>query len=106
MIAAADIERYADAIAGRFTPRRVILFGSYAYGTPTPDSDVDLLVVMPYRGPSQDVVTRIRQAVPAHFPLDLIVRSPAEIRRRIAGNDFFLAEIMNKGLVLYDTNHL
>src|SRR6266571_7050671 len=41
------IRRYARAIAERFQPEKIILFGSYAYGTPTPDSDVDLLVVMP-----------------------------------------------------------
>ena len=41
------IRRYARAIADEFQPDKIILFGSYAYGTPNEDSDVDLLVIMP-----------------------------------------------------------
>ena len=47
MIAMQEIQRYCDAIAAVFKPQRIILFGSHAYGNPTPDSDVDLLVVIP-----------------------------------------------------------
>lgn len=43
------IRRYTRAIAAEFSPDKIILFGSYAYGTPHEDSDVDILVVMPAR---------------------------------------------------------
>jgi predicted nucleotidyltransferase len=104
MVDAADILKFVDAVAAKFRPQRIVLFGSYAYGTPTPDSDVDVLVVMNYRGSSQHKSTAIRIGTDASFPMDLIVRSEAEIKRRIAWDDFFLKEITEKGLVLYEAN--
>jgi predicted nucleotidyltransferase len=101
MISADSILQFVDDVVCKFRPERVVLFGSYAYGNPTADSDVDVLVVMPYRGRSQPAATRIRLAVDAPFPMDLLVRSPAEMKRRIAQNDFFLEEVRDKGLVLY-----
>ena len=105
MIARQAIQKFAVEVARRFKPARIILFGSYAYGTPTPDSDVDLLVVMPCKGRSLDAALKVRLAVPSDFPLDLIVRKPAELRRRLALGDFFLREIVDKGIVLYDGAH-
>jgi predicted nucleotidyltransferase len=101
MVDIADIFRFVDGIEEKIRPRRVVLFGSYAYGVPTEDSDVDLLVVKNYRGSSHLQSVKIRTALPHLFPMDLLVRSDAEIKRRIGWNDFFLQEIMEKGLVLY-----
>src|SRR5271170_504509 len=73
------IRRYARAIAEEFQPDKIILFGSYAYGTPNEDSDVDLLVIMPaYNQRTQAV--RIMYRLTAPFPLDLIVRTPKEMK--------------------------
>jgi predicted nucleotidyltransferase len=95
------IRRYTRAIAERFHPDRIILFGSYAYGTPHEDSDVDLLVVMPcYRQGS--MAYKIRLALSAPFPMDLIVRTPQEISRRLADGDLFHTEIVPRGKVLYE----
>jgi predicted nucleotidyltransferase len=97
----AAIRRFARAIAERFAPERIILFGSYAYGTPHEDSDVDLLVVMPaYDEINQSI--RIILAFDPVFPLDLIVRTPERLRRRLAEGDSFLQEITTKGIVLYE----
>ncbi len=90
-------------IVERFEPQRIILFGSLAYGTPHPDSDVDLLVVMPTRN-AVSTACRIRLAVDHPFPLDLLVRSPDDIRVRLAEGDSFLAEIVTRGLVLYENS--
>ena len=46
----AEIQKLCEQISRDFRPERIILFGSHAYGSPTPDSDVDLLVVMPFEG--------------------------------------------------------
>jgi predicted nucleotidyltransferase len=105
MISRHIIRRFAKEVARRFKPVRIILFGSYAYGRPTPDSDVDLLVVMPCKGRSLDAALDVRRAVEAGFPLDLIVRTPAEVRRRLALGDFFLREVVDKGVVLYESAH-
>ena len=105
MVTRRQIRRYAREIAREFRPRRIVLFGSYAYGKPTRDSDVDLLVIMPHRGRSVDKATEIRLRLRAPFPMDLMVRSPQRIRQRLAWGDCFIQEIMEKGAVLYEASH-
>jgi predicted nucleotidyltransferase len=95
------IRRYARAIAEAFDPDKIILFGSFAYGTPHEDSDVDLLVVMPARN-QLDQAYRIRRAVRAPFPMDLIVRTPAKLRRRLKEGESFLTEVLSRGKVLHE----
>lgn len=95
------IRRYVRGLAERFKPDKVILFGSYAYGNPTPDSDVDLLVVMPARN-ELDQALRIDEALDRGFALDLIVRAPRNLERRLRWGDFFLQEIVGRGKVLYE----
>jgi predicted nucleotidyltransferase len=95
------IRRYARAIAERFQPDKIILFGSYAYGTPNEDSDVDLLVVMPARYTGGKVY-KIRLAFSAPFEMDLIVRTPEDLRRRLEDGDLFHTEIVTRGKVLYE----
>lgn len=97
----AAIRRYVDRMVERFRPDKVILFGSHAYGQPHPDSDVDLLVVMPAKNEVNQAL-RIRLTVPAPFAMDLIVRTPETLARRLAWNDWFLREIVEKGVVLHD----
>ena len=104
MITREDIQATCDDIVREFAPLQVILFGSYAYGTPTEDSDVDLLVVMEIpesdmRRQAIDIVRRI----PRRFSMDLLVRSPAEIAYRVSHNDWFLREITERGHVLYES---
>lgn len=95
------IRRYARAIAEEFQPDKIILFGSYAYGTPNKDSDVDLLVVMPCRD-AHSLAVRIRWRLTSPFPLDLIIRTPKEMEWRLAEGESFLTTIMSQGKVLYE----
>lgn len=99
----AAIRRFARQVAELFQPEKIILFGSHAYGTPHADSDVDILVVMPARN-QLDQALRISLAVQAPFPLDLIVRTPHNMRWRLAEGDSFLREIVSKGKVLYEAH--
>jgi predicted nucleotidyltransferase len=98
------IRRFARQVAERFKPDRIILFGSHAYGTPHADSDVDILVVMPARN-QHDQAARIRGAVPAPFPMDLIVRTPRSLAWRLAEGESFHTEIMTRGMVLYEKSN-
>ena len=98
-----EVQEFVNRVVRRFRPAAVILFGSHAYGRPTADSDVDLMVVMPHRGPSSRTATKIRLACPRTFPMDLIVRSPAEVRRGLRVGDPFLREIISKGIVLHES---
>lgn len=100
-----QIRAFTRRIAERFHPEKVILFGSYAYGKPTYDSDVDLLVIMNTRLREVDQAVQIRSAFDAPFPLDLMVRRPQTIRHRIALGDYFLEEITSQGKVLYESSH-
>src|SRR6516225_6703808 len=95
------IRRYARRIAERFHPDKIILFGSYAYGQPHEDSDVDLLVIMPARN-QHDMAVKIRWELPAPFPMDLLVRTPASVRWRLEEAESFLTEILTRGKVLYE----
>src|ERR1700691_3754358 len=76
----AAIRRFARRIAERFQPDKIILFGSYAYGTPHNESDVDLLVIMRTRN-AIDQSIRIISAFERQFSLDLIVRTPWQVER-------------------------
>jgi predicted nucleotidyltransferase len=95
------IRQYALEIAERYSPDKIILFGSHAYGTPNADSDVDILVVMPARN-ELDQAVKIRRAVKRNFALDLIVRTPKNLAWRTREGDWFLREIVNRGMVLYE----
>jgi predicted nucleotidyltransferase len=97
----AAIRRFARQVAKRFRPEKIVLFGSYAWGTPHAESDVDILVVMPARN-QHDQAVRIRCDVLAPFAMDLLVRTPANLKWRLAEGDSFHTEIMTKGKVLYE----
>ena len=98
------IRRFARQVAERFGPEKIILFGSYAYGTPHEDSDVDILVIMPCRN-EIDQRIKIRWEVPRRFPMDLLVRTPKDLARRLADGDLFHTEIVTKGKVLYEAGN-
>jgi len=102
MVTRKEIQAVCDDIVREFTPLQVILFGSYAYGMPTEDSDVDLLVVMDIpKSEFRNKAIEIRQRISYHFGLDLLVRSPEEIAYRVSYNDWFLREITEKGELLH-----
>ncbi len=98
-----EIRAYARRIVEKFNPEKIILFGSYGYGKPSEDSDVDLLVVMKTRRRELKMIVEVRRAcAPAPFPLDLLVRRPEVLARRIKEGDWFLEEIVERGKVLYE----
>jgi len=81
------------------------LYGSHAYGNPSTDSDIDMLVVLPFEGKAVRKAIEIRNTVHAELPLDLLVRTPEQLADRIAQNDWFFREIVEKGHTLYEDNH-
>ena len=104
MVSRQEIQATCNDIVREFAPLQVILFGSYGYGTPTENSDVDLLVVMAIpESETRRQAAEIRRRIPHRFPMDLLVRSPEEIAYRLSYNDWFLREITEKGEVLYGT---
>jgi predicted nucleotidyltransferase len=102
MVSNEAIQALVRQIAERFRPERIILFGSYAYGQPDPDSDVDLLVVMDTPLKEVEQAIRICQEIECHFGLDLIVKRPAVVAGRLALGDTFLRQTTQRGIVLYE----
>ena len=105
MVAMNAITEFCQRIVDRFGVQRIILFGSYAKGVATSDSDVDLLIVMPFEGRSVDESVKIRLVLKPAFPVDLIVRTSDYIHRRIQQGDTFLRDIMENGKVIYAADH-
>jgi predicted nucleotidyltransferase len=102
-ITEAKIRRAAQKLVDELQPEKIILFGSFAYGRPTIDSDVDLLIIMNTRlRPHARSMQASEVLSPRPFPVDLIVRTPAEIAERLRVKDCFIEEIVTKGKVLYE----
>ena len=91
-------------IADRFDPRKIILFGSRAYGTPHEASDFDLLVIMDFSGRGFRKALEVYDSLGYPYPLDLIVKTPDEIRQRYQEFDPLIREALDKGRVLYERN--
>jgi len=103
MVTRQAIQATCDDIVREFALLQVIRFGSYAYGTPTEESDVDLLVGMDIpESETHRHAIEIEQRITHRFSMDLRVRSPQEIAYRVSYNDRFLREITEKGEVLYN----
>ena len=102
MVSEEDIRAAVEILVREAQPERVILFGSYAYGEPTPDSDVDLMVIMDHSVRNVEKSIEICTSIRRTFPLDLFVRRPADIAHRLELGDSFIREIVERGSVLYE----
>lgn len=90
-------------IVQELNPEKIVLFGSYAYGSPNPHSDVDLLVIMKTKASRKDRSWAVsRLLLPRPFPVDILVKTPREVKQGLEAGDFFLKEILTRGKVLYD----
>jgi uncharacterized protein len=100
-----DIVDLAHRLAERFRPEKIVLFGSHASGQADSGSDIDLLVVMDCPERPVDQAVAIRQFLGSPRPIDVLVRTPAELQRRVTLGDWFLREILDRGIVLYERPH-
>lgn len=98
-----SIHEMVRRIAAQFHPDKIILFGSHARGQASPDSDVDLLIVMSVEGSKRRKATEIDGALAdRRIPLDLIVVTPEEFERARHQIGSVLRPAALEGLVLYD----
>ncbi|MFQ5649929.1 MAG: nucleotidyltransferase domain-containing protein [bacterium] len=97
------LEDIVDKIVAGVSPEKVILFGSHAYGDANEDSDIDLLVVWETPLVGAERIRHIsRLLAPRPAPIDIVVRTPAEIQRAASRVEPFLTEILSKGVVAYE----
>ncbi len=97
-----DIQKVVGQIVQQFHPEKIILFGSYAHGQPTQDSDVDLLVVMDIQGGTLSAAASIAAAIDHPFPLDILVWRPQQLANSLARKGGFATEVIARGKVLYE----
>lgn len=91
-----------NKIVKEYSPEKIILFGSWAWSKPGPDSDVDLFIIKRSKKQRVNRQRELRMKLfPPGMPLDLLVYTPKEINKRLEMGDFFIRDIINKGKVLY-----
>ena len=97
------LEEITSRLVAEFQPERIILFGSHAWGTPTADSDVDLLVIVPHsdRTPAQRAARAYRRLRGLTIPVDILVKTRAEVDRFRSVYASLESEILERGKVLY-----
>jgi len=97
-----EIQNIKDQIVASYSPQKIILYGSFAYGKPHKDSDVDLLIIKETKEPKTKRHLRVdRMLLNRVLPLDILVYTPQEIKRRLSLGDFFINDILKRGKVLY-----
>jgi predicted nucleotidyltransferase len=99
------IQSVVDQIVALFQPQKIILFGSYAYGIPKPESDLDILVIMDTQLSELKQAATICKQIPYHFGIDLVVCTPQRLEQRLEWGDQFLREIIQRGVTLYESSH-
>lgn len=97
-----QIKKVADKIAKEQRPEKIILFGSYAWGEPGPDSDVDLFVVKETENTREKAMEIDGSIFPRPFPIDLIVYTPAKLKRELNLEEPFVSKITKEGKVLFE----
>lgn len=100
----AVIQEIVRRLVAGYAPEKIILFGSYAYGKPDADSDIDLLVIKATRErffERLDSVRRVAAGTHPHIPFEPIVLTPKEVEQRLKAGDQFVGEILERGEVLY-----
>lgn len=97
------IHELVAQIAKQFRPKQIILFGSYAYGEPHPESDIDFLIIMATSLRETEQALLIRQYLKPLFALDILVYTPSHLKQRLDWGDSFLKEITDKGIIMYES---
>lgn len=103
-----DIEKIQAEIVQRLlplNPQKIILFGSYADGTARDDSDIDMLVIHSFEGNCAVQSAKMRLMLSSDYPIDLLVRRPEQVQRRLEMNDCFFEDILEHGKVLYEADN-
>jgi predicted nucleotidyltransferase len=99
-----QIEEIVNRIVEHYQPRKIILFGSYAYGVPAKDSDLDLLVVKDTDLPRYKRAREIRKYLwgISEIPKDIIVYTQKEIDEWKEVDEAFITSVVKNGKILYE----
>jgi predicted nucleotidyltransferase len=98
------LDKIVKQVVAAYQPEKIILFGSYAYGKPSADSDLDLLIIKKTAERFIDRWINVRRIVSdpeRSIPFEPLILTPHELEERLASGDQFIEEIIRKGEVLY-----
>ncbi len=99
------IQEMRDKIVENYNPKKIILFGSYAYGNPTNDSDIDLLIIKDTDERRADRFVKVKRMIynpNLNIPTSPLIYTPKELEERLEMGDDFVKEIITKGKVIYE----
>ncbi len=93
------IQHVVETIRDRYRPDKIILFGSRVWGSADEESDLDVLVIKESKEPEVERIREVsRMLRPRLLPLDILVKTPEEVRRRLLMGDDFLREVILSGM--------
>jgi predicted nucleotidyltransferase len=101
----AILSEAVEKLKKEYKPQRIILFGSYAYGNPTEDSDIDLLILKNTNKRRVDRFVQVKRIIynpKCKIPISPLIYSPEELEERLRIGDGFIEEIILKGTILYE----
>ena len=97
-----EIKKIVEQIIKNYKPEKIILFGSFAWGNPIKDSDIDLFIVKNTNKPKGERLAKVEKILSErNVPLDILVYTPGEVKKRLALGDFFVEDIVKKGKIIY-----
>jgi len=94
-----------EKLRSEYEPLKIILFGSYAYGNPTKDSDIDLLILKNTDKRRADRFVEVKRIIynpDIKIPISPLVYTPEELEERLKIGDDFVKEIVRKGVIIYE----
>ena len=97
------IKEITDKIVREYQPEKIILFGSWAWGTPHENSDVDMFIIKESEKKRWEREYDLRMKLIGNKfpPMDLLIYTPEEMERRIRIEDFFIQNILKNGKLVY-----
>jgi predicted nucleotidyltransferase len=98
-----EIKKITKQIVKKYKPEKIYLFGSFAWGKPTRDSDLDLFIIKNTQEKKLERIYKVYKFLwDKKVPLDVLVYTPKEITKRLALGDFFIEDIIKNGKLLYE----
>lgn len=97
-----EIRNVTRRIVEKYRPEKIILFGSFAWGRPTRDSDVDLFIIKKNKKSFLEEQRKVRRIINGEIAADILIHTPLEVKKRLNLGDFFYRDIISKGKYLYE----
>jgi predicted nucleotidyltransferase len=100
-----EIKKIIDQIKDKYKPKKIILFGSFAWGKPNKNSDIDLLIIKDTKKDYYQRIPEVRSLLHnIDRAFDILVMTQKEVAKRLKLGDFFIEDILKKGKVIYEAS--